>query len=87
MLKEGKAMDVELEVSLYPLTEEFLEHPVEDFVKLLEQHGCTVEHTALSSMVKGESERVFEAVRLGYEQAVQKSGCVLIVKACNACPL
>ena len=30
---------------------------------------------------------MFEALRLGYEQAVQKSGCVLIVKACNVCPL
>jgi len=80
-------MNVELEVSLYPLTEELLEHPVQDFVKLLEKQGCTVEHTPLSSIVKGESAEVFEALRLGYEQAAQKTGCVLIVKACNVCPL
>jgi len=80
-------MNVELEVSLYPLTKEYLEHPVHDFVELLEKHGCTVENGPLSSIVKGESSSVFEALRLGYEQAVQKSGCVLIVKACNVCPL
>jgi len=80
-------MNVELEVSLYPLAEEFLEHPVKDFVAVLEQHGCTVEHTPLSTIVTGESKNVFEALRLGYEQAVQRSGCVLIVKACNACAL
>lgn len=80
-------MKVEMEVSLYPLAEGKLQHPVEDFTELLEQHGCTVEHTSLSSMVKGESTKVFEALRLGYEQAARKSGCVLIVKACNACPL
>ena len=80
-------MDVELEVSLYPLTEDYLEHPVQDFVTLLESHGCSVSHTPLSSIVQGDSKAVFEAIRLGYEQAVGKSGCVLIVKACNACAL
>lgn len=80
-------MNVELEVSLYPLAEETLEHPVKDFVDVLEQHGCTVSHTPLSSIVTGESKNAFEAVRLGYEQAAAKSGCVLIVKACNACAL
>ena len=80
-------MNVELEVSLYPLTEEFLEHPVQDFVGVLKQCGCAVEHTPLSSIVKGESAKVFEALRLGYEQAARKSGCVLIVKACNVCAL
>ncbi|MCF7855078.1 MAG: hypothetical protein K9N51_09795 [Candidatus Pacebacteria bacterium] len=80
-------MQVELEVSLYPLAEEHLEHPVKDFADLLEAHGCDIEHTPLSSIVRGESQKVFEALRLGYEQAARKSGCVLIVKACNACPL
>lgn len=80
-------MEIEVEVSLYPLTEETLEHPVQDFVAVLEKHGCAVEHTPLSSIVRGESAKVFEALRLGYEQSAQKTGCVLIVKACNVCPL
>jgi uncharacterized protein YqgV (UPF0045/DUF77 family) len=80
-------MNIELEISLYPLTEEFLEHPVKDFVDGLEERGCTVEHTPMSSIVKGESATVFEALRLGYEEAAQKSGCVLIIKACNVCAL
>lgn len=80
-------MNVEVEVSLYPLAEEYLEHPVHDFVELLEKHGCTVENGPMSSIVKGDSARVFEALRIGYEDAAQKSGCVLIVKACNVCAL
>ena len=80
-------MNVELEVSLYPLTEEFLKHPVQDFVDVLEKHGCKLKHSPLSSIVTGDSVNVFEALRIGYEQAAQKSGCVLIVKACNVCPL
>jgi len=80
-------MKMEAEVSLYPLTEEILEHPVHDFEDVLKKHGCEVEVGPMSLIVKGESAEVFEALRLGYEQAAQKSGCVLIIKACNACPL
>jgi len=80
-------MKVEAEVSLYPLTEVNLEHPVHDFAHVLETHGCTVEVGPMSSIVKGESPAVFEALRIGYEKAAQKSGCLLIIKACNVCPL
>jgi uncharacterized protein YqgV (UPF0045/DUF77 family) len=80
-------MKVEMEVSLYPLTEETLEHPALDFAHALKKHGCEVEAGPMSLVVKGDSGQVFEALRLGYEQAAQKSACVLIVKACNACPL
>ena len=80
-------MNVEVEVSFYPLTEGFLEHLVLDFVEVLEKSGCTVEKGPMSSIVKGELSTVFEALRLGYEHATQRSGCVLIVKACNVCSL
>lgn len=80
-------MKVEVEVSLYPLAEEFLEHPVRDFADVLEKHGCTVEHGPMSSYVSGELSAVFEAVRMGYEMVAQKCGCILILKACNVCPL
>jgi uncharacterized protein YqgV (UPF0045/DUF77 family) len=80
-------MNVEAEVSLYPLTEINLEHPVHDFAQVLTTHGCTVQVGPMSSIVKGESTRVFEALRVGYEEAAKKSGCLLIVKACNVCPL
>jgi uncharacterized protein YqgV (UPF0045/DUF77 family) len=80
-------MDMELEVSLYPLKEESIEHTVKDFTDILKQQGCVVEHTPLSSVVRGDSVKLFEALRIGYEQAARKSGCVLIIKACNVCPL
>jgi len=80
-------MYLEVDVSLYPLAEQYLQHPVHDFIEVLEKHGCEVENSPTSSIVKGESEKVFEAIRIGYEQAVLKSGCVLIVKVSNVCPL
>ncbi|MBN2505757.1 MAG: thiamine-binding protein [Verrucomicrobia bacterium] len=80
-------MNVEAEISLYPLSEEHLEHPVHDFVEVLKTHGCSVEIGPMSSIVKGDSQAVFEALRIGYEEAAQKGGVLLIVKACNVCPL
>ena len=87
-IEEGdQTMYLEVDVSLYPLAEEYLQHPVHDFVELLEKHGCEVENGPMSSIVKGESAQVFEALRIGYEQAALKSGCVLIIKVVNVCPL
>ena len=38
--KGDRAMNVEMEVSLYPLAEEYLEYPVHDFVDLLKSVQC-----------------------------------------------
>jgi uncharacterized protein YqgV (UPF0045/DUF77 family) len=80
-------MTIEVEASLYPLVEEYLEHPVHDFVDLLKKHGCKVEVGPMSLVVEGRSSQVFEALRLGYEEAARKSGCVLLIKVCNVCAL
>jgi hypothetical protein len=79
-------MTVDIEVSLY-LFQKDSDHPVHDFVEVVKNHGCTVEIAPLSMFVKGESTRVFEALRIGYEKAAGKSGCVMFAKACNFCPL
>jgi len=36
-------MEVEAEVSLYPLCESHLLHPIQAFVKVLEDNGCEAE--------------------------------------------
>lgn len=79
-------MEVEAEVSLYPLGEPHLSHLIEAFVKVLEDHGCQAEVGRMSTIVKGESTDVFEALRVGYERACEEGGCVLIIKASNVCP-
>jgi len=79
-------MDVEAEISLYPLGEPHLSHPIQSFVKVLEDHDCEVEVGQMSTLVTGESTDFFEALRAGYEQACEQGGCVLVVKASNVCP-
>jgi len=78
-------MDVEAEVSLYPLGQKELAPGVNAFVEVLRTHGCQVKVGDMSSLVTGESEQVFGALRRAYDGAASQGGCVLIVKACNAC--
>ena len=80
-------MEVEAEVSLYPLAQNELGPGVKAFIETLREQGCQVEVGEMSSLVVGESQTVFEALRLAYERAASQGGCVLIVKACNVCPV
>mgnify|MGYP006286843847 FL=1 len=83
---EGTIMEIEAEVSLYPLGVSHLSHPIQAFVSVLEDHGCVAEVGQMSTLVTGKSGDVFEALCDGYERACEEGGCVLIVKASNVCP-
>ncbi|MFO7959031.1 MAG: YkoF family thiamine/hydroxymethylpyrimidine-binding protein [Candidatus Brocadiia bacterium] len=80
-------MEVEAEVSLYPLGEKEFRREAELFVEVLREHGSHVEVGDMSYLVEGESDVVFDALRAGYEYTASRGGCVLVVKACNACSL
>jgi len=80
-------MEVEMDISLYAMGPTTVVHPVHDFIEVLREHDCKVENTSMSLVVTGESKQVFDALRIGYESAAEKGGCVLIVKACNVCQL
>jgi uncharacterized protein YqgV (UPF0045/DUF77 family) len=78
-------MEVEAEVSLYPLGRKHLGPSANAFVETLRENGCRLKVGDMSSLVAGDSQQVFDALRRGYEEAASQGGCVLIVKACNAC--
>jgi uncharacterized protein YqgV (UPF0045/DUF77 family) len=78
-------MDVEAEVSLYPLGRKELKPGVKAFIDTLTDCGCGVEVGDMSSLVTGDSKQVFGALRRAYDGAASQGGCVLVVKACNVC--
>ena len=80
-------MDVEAEVSLYPLGQKELGPAVKAFIETLRSCGCQVKVGDMSSLVTGDSEQVFDALRQADERAASQGGCALIVKACNVCPM
>ena len=79
-------MDIQAEVSLYPLGKSHLSRSIEAFVEALEEHGCHTEVGDMSTLVRGKSDKLFDAIRIAYEEACKQGGCVLIVHASNACP-
>ena len=80
-------MRIEAEVSLYPLGKERLSPFIDSFVGALEEHGCETDVGPMSTLVKGDTDQVFDALKAGYEKAAEQGGCVLIVHASNACPM
>jgi uncharacterized protein YqgV (UPF0045/DUF77 family) len=80
-------MKVDAEASLYPLGQKELGAGVKAFIEVLREHGCQAKVGSMSSLITGDSEQVFDALRLGYDRAASDGGCVLIVKACNVCPV
>ncbi len=56
-------MHVAVEMSLYPLTGEFIP-PILDFIERLKSHsGIAVVTNSMSTQVSGEFDRVFDALR------------------------
>jgi uncharacterized protein YqgV (UPF0045/DUF77 family) len=76
-------MIVQAEISLYPLQEPELAPAIYAFVRRLERAGLRVEVGAMSSVVSGESEALFAALREAYESACADGTRVLVVKFLN----
>jgi uncharacterized protein YqgV (UPF0045/DUF77 family) len=79
-------MKVQAEVSVYPLRTEKLSGPVDEFCRLLRSHGLHVETRSMSTFAVGESDRLFEALKEGFEVLTQRNEIVVDCKISNACP-
>lgn len=77
-------MLVQAEVSLYPLGEKELAPPIYTFVRRLEREGLRIEPGPMSTLIAGESELVFAALREAYEEAGRLGRRALVVKMLNA---
>jgi uncharacterized protein YqgV (UPF0045/DUF77 family) len=56
-------MDIAVEISLYPLNEEFIP-PIQDFIDRLNKHaGLRIITNHLSTQVFGDHDRIFEVLR------------------------
>ena len=80
-------MKVQAEISIYPLRTQSLSEPVEEFCRILRDHGLEIKTTAMSTFVSGESRELFKACNEAFEQLVKKYDVVMNMKISNACPL
>lgn len=79
-------MKIQAEVSLYPLRQNDLTMPIQQFVENLKNNNIKVKSGPMSSIIKGDSQIVFQALQKAFEQVAKKYEVVLTVKISNACP-
>jgi len=79
-------MNVQAELSLYPLRTDELSGPIEAFCQALSRHGLEVHAGPMSTRVAGDIERLFAGLGEAFGQVARDFETVLIVKVSNACP-
>ena len=79
-------MKVQAEVSLYPLRQNDLAKPIEQFIESLKDDHLNVKTGSMSSVISGDCQVVFQSLRKAFEQAAKRYEVVLTVKISNACP-
>ncbi len=79
-------MKIQAEVSLYPLRQNDLTKPIRQFVQVMENDKLKIKTGAMSSLIAGESQVVFEKLQKAFEKLAQRYEIVLTAKISNACP-
>ncbi|MCY1722571.1 YkoF family thiamine/hydroxymethylpyrimidine-binding protein [Prolixibacteraceae bacterium Z1-6] len=80
-------MVVAVEISLYPLSENF-EKPVDTFLALLaENKQISIEPGKMSSILSGELSEIMNALSAAMEQVFKSSPAVFNLKISNCCPV
>ena len=79
-------MKVQAEISLYPLRENELTGPIQQFIRALKDHNLIIKTGAVSTLVAGDSGLVFESLQQAFEQIAEGYDVVMTAKISNACP-
>ncbi|MFW6107487.1 MAG: YkoF family thiamine/hydroxymethylpyrimidine-binding protein [bacterium] len=78
-------MNVQAEVSLYPLRTRELAGPVETFCQGLARTGLDVETGPMSTRIAGDLDAVFDGLRQAFRHVAERHDVVLAVKLSNCC--
>lgn len=80
-------MPVTAQLSLYPLRQPHLSPPIERALQVLRSYGLTVVPGTMSTLVSGEDNAVFAALKEAFQEVAQQGDVVMVVTLSNACPL
>ncbi|KPJ68313.1 MAG: hypothetical protein AMJ43_00575 [Coxiella sp. DG_40] len=79
-------MKVQAEISLYPLRQNELTKPIQQFIQALENNKLKVELGPMSTLITGDSQVLFRNLREAFEQLAEEYEIVMTAKISNACP-
>jgi uncharacterized protein YqgV (UPF0045/DUF77 family) len=80
-------MPLAAQVSLYPLRQPHLSPAIEHALEVFRQYGLEVQPGSMSSIVMGEEEPLFDALRTAFLKAAEEGEVVMVVTLSNACPV
>ena len=80
-------MQISAQVSLYPLRQERLSPAIEEAWKILEKNQLNVEKATMSTIVSGEVDQVFGAIKEAFLKSAEKGQVSMVVTFANACPM
>ena len=78
---------ISAQVSLYPLGQADLEPAIAALLAALDDHGLRYEVGSMSTVVWGEADAIWDALRDGFARAAALGGAILNLTISNACPL
>ena len=80
-------MQVAVEISLYPLSDDF-EKPIDTFLALLsENKAIEIEYGKMSSILTGELSEIMRALSSSMEKTFENGPAVFNLKISNCCPV
>jgi uncharacterized protein YqgV (UPF0045/DUF77 family) len=79
-------MNVQAEISLYPLRIDRISEQINTFCDALAKNGLRVETGNMSTCISGDLNQVFDGLKTAAEGVGPECEFVLIVKVSNACP-
>ena len=78
--------EISAQVSLYPLRQPDLGPPIRAAWRIFEEQGLEVERGAMSTVLWGEEEEVWAALREAFGYAAGQGEAVMVITLSNACP-
>jgi uncharacterized protein YqgV (UPF0045/DUF77 family) len=77
---------ISAQVSLYPLRQSELAPAIARAVQAFRARGLEVKPGAMSTLVTGEAEAVFDALEASFQSAAALGDVVMVVSLSNCCP-
>lgn len=74
------------QVSLYPLGQGSLSPSINYALEVFHQHGLDPQPGSMSTVIAGDDEAVFAALKEAFQHAAAESPVVMTVTFSNACP-
>jgi tRNA (adenine37-N6)-methyltransferase len=82
-----EAMELNAQVSLYPLRQAKLTPLIGKALRIFRQYGLKVLPGTMSSVISGDSASIFAALQSAFERAAASDEVVMVTTISNACPV